>query len=222
METLTTTNSVTLSGQITASLVYSHEVYGEKFFCTTISVQRLSGMTDVVPITLSERLMADRTLNEGDFVCIKGQFRSYNKIDKERSRLMLTVFIRDLLPYDDAYTNSIELSGFICKEPIFRTTPFMREICDCLLAVNRAYNKSDYIPCIAWGRNARYIRSLSIGDRLTVTGRIQSRQYVKKITEQLSENRTAFEVSINKIDCNAVTEPVQYDENVDQTAATCE
>ena len=192
-------NKVLLSGTIVTAPVYSHSVYGEGFYETMLSVPRLSEHSDILPITISERLIADRDIKPGSRISVEGQFRSYNKVTDGRSRLMLTVFVRGLCDVPPATPNQIELEGYICKPPIYRTTPFKREICDILLAVNRAYNKSDYIPCIAWGRNARYVKSIAVGQKIYITGRIQSREYQKKISEAEAETKTAYEISINKI-----------------------
>ena len=161
---------------------------------------RLSGQADVLPITISERLIQEGMLCRGKTIRACGQFRSYNKIENGKSRLMLTVFVRELLDErEDKTPNSILLSGYICKPPVYRTTPFNREIADVLIAVNRAYNKSDYIPCIAWGRNARFVKNLSVGDRIAVSGRIQSREYQKKFSETDVKTMTAYEVSVSKL-----------------------
>ena len=165
-----------------------------------MDVKRLSDQSDKIPITISERLIDDNMIREGSKISITGQFRSYNKLVDGKSRLMLTVFVRDIEELDESKNpNSIELVGFICKEPIYRITPFKREICDILLAVNRAYNKSDYIPCIAWGRNARYVKNLEIGDKIVLNGRIQSRTYQKLQEDGEYENKIAYEISINRI-----------------------
>lgn len=191
-------NKVTLSGKVSSPPTFSHEVFGEKFYTVMLKVKRLSEVSDLLPLTVSERL-TEIPLSEGDEITVWGQFRSYNKTEGEKSRLMLTVFAREIKPFDPlSNTNAIELTGYICKRPLFRTTPFMREICDCLLAVNRAYGKSDYIPCIAWGRNAHFMKNLNVGDLITLCGRVQSREYQKK-TEQDTTTRTAYEVSICKI-----------------------
>ena len=193
-------NKVYLTGEIVSKPVYSHEIYGEGFYELMLSVQRLSDYCDIIPITISERLM----LNEDNFeigkrLSIKGQFRSYNKVVEDKSRLMLTVFVREIMEEcDEQNPNIVEIVGYVCKPPIYRTTPFNREISDVLLAVNRAYNKSDYLPCIAWGRNARYIKSLDVGEKVFVVGRIQSREY-QKHTESGDQTRTAYEISISKI-----------------------
>ena len=161
---------------------------------------RLSQQTDILPVTISERLLSCHDASVGATLSIIGQFRSYNKLEQERSRLMLTVFARDISESDDEPNpNVIELEGYICKPPLYRTTPFKREICDILLAVNRAYNKSDYIPCIAWGRNARYVNGLSVGDRIAVQGRIQSREYQKTGEDGSQITKTAYEVSISRV-----------------------
>lgn len=192
-------NKVFLTGEIVSSPKYSHEIFGEGFYELKLSVQRLSDYCDIIPITISERLMLDNNFEIGKTISIKGQFRSYNKMIEDKSRLMLTVFVREIIEECDTQNpNIVEIVGYVCKPPIYRTTPFNREISDVLLAVNRAYNKSDYLPCIAWGRNARYINSLAVGDKVYVTGRIQSREY-QKHTDCGDEIRTAYEISICKI-----------------------
>ena len=194
------TNKVFLTGEILSQPIYSHEMFGEGFFETTIAVKRLSDQVDVLPITISERLIAEKDIKVGNNVTLYGQFRSYNKIVDGKSRLMLTVFVREVLDYDpDSNPNAIELIGFICKPTVYRTTPFNREICDLLVAVNRAYNKSDYIPCIAWGRNARFVKYLTVGEQVAVYGRIQSREYQKKVGDEQFVTKTAFEVSVSRI-----------------------
>ncbi len=200
MENLTTNNKVFLMGTVKTEPAFSHEMYGEGFYDFFLSVPRLSGQEDVIPVTVSERLIKD-PIKVGCKVALDGQFRSYNKLVDGRSKLMLTVFVRDFLEYDEnsQNPNSVELNGFVCKEPIYRTTPFNREICDILLAVNRSYNKSDYIPCIAWGRNARFAHDVAVGTNVTVIGRIQSREYNKKLEDRI-EVRVAYELSISKID----------------------
>ena len=193
-------NRVYISGEIVSDATFSHEVYGEGFYEFFVRVMRLSGQADILPITISERLIQGGMLCKGKTVCALGQFRSYNKIENGRSRLMLTVFVRELLDeLPDKNPNSILLSGYICKPPIYRTTPFNREIADILIAVNRAYNKSDYIPCIAWGRNARFVKNLTVGDKIAISGRIQSREYQKKLSETDIKTMTAYEVSVSKL-----------------------
>lgn len=192
-------NKVYLRGKVISDAVFSHEVFAEKFFEFDLQVPRLSDSFDTIPVTISERLIDERT-KKGNIITIAGQFRSYNKQIDGKSKLVLTVFVRELCENDETQNpNIIELNGFICKEPIFRTTPFKREICDILLAVNRAYNKSDYIPCIAWGRNARYVKDMKVGENLNLVGRIQSRIYQKKISDDLIETKSAYEISITKL-----------------------
>ncbi|MDR3216583.1 MAG: single-stranded DNA-binding protein [Clostridiaceae bacterium] len=194
-----TSNKVYLCGHIVGEPVYSHEVWGEGFYDASLSVKRLSGQDDIIPLTVSERLLIGRSSADGNAVALNGQFRSYNKIEDGKSRLILTVFVREFIEAEESRNpNTVELHGYVCKPPIFRVTPFKREICDILIAVNRAYNKSDYIPCIAWGRNARYAGNFAVGDRVEVAGRIQSRDYQKFVGEQ-AVKKTAFEVSIGKI-----------------------
>ena len=194
-------NKVYLMGRVTTAPAFTHEVMGEGFYEILLAVKRMSEQEDVIPVTLSERLMIDTELKRGDVIAVEGQFRSYNKIEKGKSRLMLTVFVRDIVDFDEERNpNIIELTGYVCKPTVYRTTPFKREICDILIAVNRAYNKSDYIPCIAWGRNARFAGNLEVGDKITVTGRIQSREYQKCISDTETETRVAYEVSVSKIE----------------------
>jgi len=199
-------NKVTIAGTIVTNPDFSHEVYGEKFYIFKLEVKRLSENSDVIPITVSEKFFSILNIETGKNVLITGQFRSYNNFSSVGNRLLLTVFVRDIEEVSDIteYTapNNIFLNGYICKEPVYRTTPFGREIADILLAVNRGYNKSDYIPCIAWGRNAKYADSLSVGDNISVWGRVQSRDYQKKISEDEIENKTAYEVSVSKIELN--------------------
>lgn len=193
-------NKVFLKGVVISKPEYSHEVFGEGFYDVNLNVKRLSENFDVVPITVSERLLTDGAFEIGSEVAIKGQFRSYNKLVDGKSKLLLTVFVREIIEPDESLNpNIIELNGFVCKEPIYRTTPFKREICDVLLAVNRAYNKSDYLPCIAWGRNARFVKNIKVGQRVTIIGRIQSREYQKRINDSESLVKTAYEISISKI-----------------------
>ncbi len=192
-------NIVNIHGEIYTMPEYSHEVYGEEFYEFILKVNRLSDSYDLVPVTISNRLINDFKI--GKKIGIEGQFRSYNKQVDNKSKLMLTVFVRNLVDYNELTNpNYIEVIGYVCKEPTYRTTPFNREICDILIAVNRSYNKSDYLPLIAWGRNARYSKNFKVGDRIKIVGRIQSRDYVKKISDEESVTKTAYEVSLNKIE----------------------
>ncbi len=192
-------NKVYLRGTVVTEKRFSHEVYGEGFYEMDVAVKRLSGQEDVLPVTISERLIEKEGLVVGATLSALGQFRSYNKPVDGRSKLMLTVFVREIVPDDySPNPNNIFLTGYICKAPTYRTTPFNREICDLLIAVNRAYNKSDYIPCIAWGRNARFVKNLEVGEKIALAGRIQSREYQKKLEDEV-RTMTAYEVSVSKI-----------------------
>ena len=203
-------NKVILTGIVAEEAKFSHEVFGEGFYEIKLQVPRLSSQTDTLPVTISERLLGAHDASLGSKLCVMGQFRSYNKLEQEHSRLMLTVFARDILEIDeDMNPNIIELEGYICKPPLYRTTPFKREICDVLIAVNRAYNKSDYIPCIAWGRNARYVNGLVVGERISIQGRIQSREYQKMNEEGEYITKTAYEVSISRVTGLAEAEEVR-------------
>ena len=193
-------NKVYIYGEIVSDAKFSHEVYGEGFYEFFVKVMSLSGQADVLPVTISERLIQGNNFKIGSMISALGQFRSYNKLEGGKSRLMLTVFVREIVePSPSNNPNSIVLSGYICKPPIYRTTPFNREIADLLIAVNRAYNKSDYIPCIAWGRNARFVQNLKVGDRVALSGRIQSREYQKRLSETEAVTMTAYEVSVSKL-----------------------
>ncbi len=197
-------NKVTIVGTVETEPEFSHEVYGETFFSFILSVPRLSQAFDKIVVTISERYSPTVSIKPGDAVLINGQFRSYNNFTNVGSKLILTVFVRDIENIENvsdySNPNNIVLNGFICKPPIYRTTPFGREIADILLAVNRSYNKSDYIPCIAWGRNAKFAESLKIGTKVKITGRIQSREYQKKISEDEALTKVAYEVSVSKME----------------------
>ena len=202
-------NQLVLVGKVTSDKRLSHEIYGEKFYIFDLSVPRLSGNADLIPITISERLLLEESLDIGKNVIIEGQFRSYNSFENERNRLVLTVFAKEIKfteeqeefkPTKENTSNEVILDGFICKKPIYRKTPFGREIADILLAVNRAYNKSDYIPCIAWGRNARFCENIPVGTEVRVVGRVQSRQYEKKYEDGTSEVKIAYEVSVASLE----------------------
>ncbi len=191
-------NKVFLKGVIDSEPVFSHESFGEGFYEVMIRVNRLSENFDNIPVIVSEKLLSSFVL--GKTISISGQFRSYNKLTDGKSRLILNVFVRNIIELDDSMNpNVVELSGFVCKEPVFRTTPFGREICDVLIAVNRAYNKSDYLPCIVWGRNARFVKDINVGQKVQIVGRIQSREYQKRLADDSVEKRIAYEISVNKI-----------------------
>ena len=196
-------NQVEVAGEIISTFEYSHEIFGEGFYMVKLLVNRLSEATDEIPLMISERLVDVTKDCRGKYLRAFGQFRSYNKHEENHNHLILSVFVRDLEFLDsleDVKPNQIQLDGFICKQPVYRMTPLGREICDILLAVNRSYGKSDYIPCICWGRNARFAGSLEIGARIELVGRIQSREYQKRISEFEVVKRTAYEVSVNKLE----------------------
>ena len=195
-------NLVSLSGIISEECVFSHEVYGEGFYIFKMEVKRLSDNEDILPITVSDRLLDVTSLKKGMNVCVKGQLRSYNHYSSKKNKLILTTFAREIImePDPGQNPNEIFLNGFVCKAPVYRTTPFGREISDLLIAVNPNYGKSDYIPCIAWGRNAKFAGSLDVGSNDELWGRIQSRVYQKRIDEEMTEERTAYEVSLSKIE----------------------
>jgi len=197
-------NQVTVMGEIVSDFSFSHEIFGEGFYMVDVRVQRLSESYDVIPVMVSERLLDVSADYKGMLICVNGQFRSYNRHEERKNRLVLSVFAREVEFVEEmeesSKTNQIYLDGYICKEPIYRKTPLGREIADLLLAVNRPYGKSDYIPCICWGRNARYASNFRVGERCAVWGRIQSREYMKKIDEENAEKRVAFEVSVSKLE----------------------
>ena len=215
-------NYLTLVGKVTSEKTFSHEIYGERFYSFNLSIPRLSGNADEIPVTVSERLITDEMMQIGTKLLIKGQFRSYNSYENEKNRLILTVFAKDIEKLEEAnqaevdeegnevpanefakkdgITNEVVLVGYICKKPIYRQTPFGREIADLLLAVNRAYNKSDYIPSIAWGRNAKFCQNLEVGTEVKIVGRIQSRNYEKKYEDGTVEKKVAYEVSIGSLE----------------------
>ena len=197
-------NQVTIMGEIVSDFSYSHEVYGEGFYMVEVSVNRLSNFVDYIPVMVSERLVNVQESAKGQSVYITGQFRSFNRHEEHKNRLVLSVFAREFELTEEiaqeSATNQIFLDGFICKESIYRKTPLGREIADLLVAVNRSYGKSDYIPCICWGRNARFAAGFEVGSHVQIWGRIQSREYVKKISETQVEQRVAYEVSVSKIE----------------------
>ena len=199
-------NQVTVMGEIASNFSYSHEIYGEGFYMIDVKCKRLSESYDIIPVMVSERLIDVSGDYVGALICVVGQFRSYNRHEEHKNRLVLSVFAREIGFIEEmeesSKTNQIFLDGYICKEPVYRKTPLGREIADLLLAVNRPYGKSDYIPCICWGRNARYANHFKVGERCAVWGRIQSREYMKKIDEDNVERRVAFEVSVSKLELN--------------------
>ena len=234
-------NYLTLVGKVTSEKRFSHEIYGERFYSFDLLVPRLSGTSDIIPVTASERLFTDEMMEEGTKLLIKGQFRSYNSYENEKNKLILTVFAKDIEKLEevqeveetenveeeseetakkefirkDAITNEVVLVGYICKKPIYRQTPFGREIADILLAVNRAYNKSDYIPSIAWGRNARFCQNIEVGTEVKIVGRIQSRNYEKKLEDGSVIKKVAYEVSIGSLE---VVKPAESREEAEEVS----
>ena len=197
-------NQVTIMGKVATEFSFSHEVFGEGFYMVEVEVKRLSNSEDRIPLMISERLIDVTQDYTGEYIMVHGQFRSYNLHEEQKNRLVLSVFVREISfmeeEPDGTKTNSIWLDGYICKEPIYRKTPLGREIADLLLAVNRPYGKSDYIPCICWGRNARYASGFEVGEHVQLLGRIQSREYVKRISDTETEKRIAYEVSVSKLE----------------------
>lgn len=197
-------NQVSIMGEIASAFVFSHEVFGEGFYVLDILVKRLSDSFDRIPVMISERLIDITQDYQGEYIQIIGQFRSYNRHEEKKNRLVLSVFAREVNfieeENDKMKTNQIFLDGYICKMPVYRKTPLGREISDMLVAVNRPYGKSDYIPCICWGRNARFTSGFEVGGHVQVWGRIQSRDYMKKLDGDITEKRTAYEVSVSKLE----------------------
>lgn len=197
-------NRVSIVGEVVSDFEFSHEVFGEGFYILEVAVSRLSNQFDRIPLMVSERLVDVTRDYRGELIEVSGQFRSYNRHEGTRNRLVLSIFVRDwnLVDSDSELgkTNQIYLEGYICKLPIYRKTPLGREIADLLVAVNRPYGKSDYIPCIAWGRNARFASGFEVGGKIKIWGRVQSREYLKKIDDDEGEKRVAYEVSVSKLE----------------------
>ena len=197
-------NQVVIMGEIVSDFTFSHEIYGEGFYMVDVRVERLSDSIDIIPLMVSERLLDVNGDYKGMYIMVNGQFRSYNRHEERKNKLVLSVFAREIDFVDEigenTKSNQIYLDGYICKEPVYRKTPLGREIADLLLAVNRPYGKSDYIPCICWGRNARFASNFEVGARCAVWGRIQSREYMKKLSDEQLEKRVAYEVSVSKLE----------------------
>ena len=229
-------NYLTLVGKVTSEKRFSHEIYGESFYSFDLSIPRLSGNADIIPITISERLLELEDLGINKKIIVEGQFRSYNSYENEKNKLILTVFAKDIVKLEennedeenelvrkDMITNEVVLIGYICKKPIYRQTPFGREIADLLLAVNRAYNKSDYIPSIAWGRNARFCQNLEVGAEVKIVGRVQSRNYEKKLEDGTVLKKVAYEVSVGSLEVlNENNTDNEIEENTENTEASVE
>ncbi len=221
-------NHIILVGKVTSEKRFSHEIYGEKFYIFDLSVPRLSGNADIIPITISERLMVNGDLPINTKITVEGQFRSYNSYGEGRNKLVLTVFAKNVTLLEDQesevearkdfISNEVTLIGYICKKPVYRQTPFGREIADILLAVNRAYSKSDYIPCIAWGRTARFCENMEVGTEVKIVGRVQSRQYEKKHEDGTIENKVAYEVSVGSLEVIEKKDSTAEAENKEEVA----
>lgn len=198
-------NQVAVTGEVVSDFAFSHRVYGEGFYTLKVAVSRYSNFVDILPLMVSERLIDTNRRYIGQTVKVNGQFRSYNRHEEDKSHLLLSVFVRDMEFVDKTEGrrdgNQIFLDGFVCKQPVYRKTPLGREIADLLIAVNRPYGKADYIPCICWGRDARYASGFKVGGHVKANGRIQSREYMKKVSESETQRRTAYEASIHKIEC---------------------
>lgn len=203
MENLLENNQVTLVGEVATGFQYSHEMFGEGFYTFEVAIERTSSFVDYIPVIVSERLIDINTDIRGCFVCVNGQYRSFNKHEESRSKLILSVFAREIEVLDNndyEFVNNVFLDCHVCKEPVYRKTPLGREITDLIVAVNRGYGKSDYLPCVLWGRNARYASTFEVGTVVKLWGRVQSRPYAKKISDTEFEERIAYEVSVSKIE----------------------
>ena len=204
MDKLLENNNVELVGEIVSDFRFSHEVYGERFYFVDVAVKRMSETIDYLPLLISEYLIDVNTNHIGEIIHVTGQFRSYNRHEELKNRLVLSVFVLEIEfieeETEEMKSNQIILDGYICKDPIYRKTPLGREITDLLVAVNRSYSKSDYIPCICWSRNARHASGLPIGTHLKITGRIQSRDYIKHHSNGEEEERRAYEISASRIE----------------------
>lgn len=197
------TNIVSLAGVSVTPFEFSHELFGERFYITYILIERSSGIADVIPVMVSERSTNIKDVVVGTWVKISGSYRSYNHNITGKKQLVLTVFANEFDVLEEGTleeSNDIYIDGFVCKQPVYRVTPLGREIADVIVAVNRSYGRTDYIPCILWGRNARFAEKLKIGEEVRINGRIQSREYEKVVeAEKEPEIRTAYEVSVSKI-----------------------
>ncbi len=213
--TQTSNNKITLCGTVVEEPTFSHEVFGESFYTFKLEIKRLSGQNDILPIMISERIFSDN-IKIGNRFYIEGQLRSYNIVSDNKSRLQLQTFTREIKEDEEGTDiNQISLDGYICKVPVYRVTPFSREIADILIAVNRAYGKSDYIPSICWGRNARYCQQLNVGDGLHIEGRLQSRDYQKKLDDETIITKTAYEVSVSKLYVNKEDIEEEFEEEIE-------
>ena len=200
MEERMKNNKATFSGEIISEFEYSHEVLGEKFYTSVLSVRRKSGVSDNIPFMVSERLVDVAELWTGQIVMLSGQIRSHNNRNGDKHKLVLFVFVREislLYEHEKYDSNNVVIDGYICKEPIYRRTPLGREITDVIFAVNRVYAKTDYVPSVFWGRSAKFIGCLDVGTRIKAAGRLQSREYIKKHDDGTEETKTAYEFSVS-------------------------
>jgi primosomal replication protein N len=219
MNDITKNNKAHIIGKVVSEFTFSHEVFGEGFYIANVSIDRLSDKVDVVPIMVSDRMIDVTNDYTGKNIEVSGQFRSYNRHEGVKNKLVLSIFVRELrfiededIPEEQSKSNQIFLDGYVCKPPIYRKTPLGREIADILVAVNRPYGKADYIPCIAWGRNANFVGLLEVGKHIQLQGRIQSREYTKRISEDETEKRIAYEVSVSKVELAEDEEKENADE----------
>ena len=189
-----TANRAVLRGMLAELPVFSHENHDKKFFRFLLEVQRLSGAVDILPVIASEEALCAMDLSGGSMIEVTGQVRSFNSRAATGRKLIISVYAETVEAVEGEAVNDVSLTGVICKPPVYRRTPLGREICDIMLAVNRPYRRTDYIPCIFWGKTAALVRQAQVGHTVGLTGRLQSREYIKMLDEG-SEQRTAYEVS---------------------------
>lgn len=190
-------NRIIISGKVEEGPEFSHKIYRKKFYRFFISSERISGISDVIPVLISEDFLEE--IKVGERIGVDGEIRTYNKHNAEKNKLEIYIFLKTFFDPLDHDENYVEIDGYLCKAPTYRETPFGREISDILIATNRQYGRSDYIPSIVWGRYARRTSKKAIGTRIFAKGRIQSREYIKKLDNEEIETRVAYELSINTI-----------------------
>ena len=189
-----TTNQAVFCGYMTKKPEFSHENHGRRFFRFLLEIPRLSGTEDLLPVVAAEELLAGAEA-DGGALRVTGQIRTFNSRTGEGRKLIISIFADTIEPCDGEPENTVILAGAVCKAPILRRTPLGRDICDIMLAVSRKYHRTDYIPCILWGKTAQETAGLTVGSRLELHGRLQSRNYLKVLTDR-TEERTAYEVSV--------------------------
>lgn len=199
MDMISENNYVRLVGVMAGRPEYSHSSRGQDFYTFPLEVLRLSGNCDTINIIVRPEMLEGLEIAERGKLCVCGQLRTFNNRRGEGAKLVITVFARELQLCDDDDSNLVELIGTLCKAPNLRCTPMGRDICDLMLAVNRHYGRSDYLPCICWGVRAREAAAWTVGTRVRLTGRIQSRRYIK-LSEAGSVEKTAYEVSVTEIE----------------------